>query len=278
MNRFPYFIAILVLVVLAVVGYFWLQRPMPQQQGIAPIEAPAPISEPPPAEPPTPEIEHPIEPPAASPGDPSAADDSKLDLGVALSTLVGRDRLLSFLNIDEFAHRFVATVDNLARPHAAPAVWPVHPTPNRFMVEGDNERQVISSANSLRYKAFITFVESVDTDRAVSLYTRLYPRFQQAYENLGYPRSYFNDRLVAVIDHLLATPEPGEPVGVHLTEVKGPVPTQRPWVRYEYTNPDFEARSAGQKMLLRMGSANRQALKAKLAAIRSKVTSKSPIQ
>ena len=39
------------------------------------------------------------------------------------------------------------------------------------------------------------------------VYERLYPLFQQAYEDLGYPGKYFNDRLVEVIDHLLQTPE-----------------------------------------------------------------------
>ena len=58
--------------------------------------------------------------------------------------------------------------------------------------------------------------------RAVALYARLYPLFQQAYEELGYPGRYFNDRLVEVIDDLLATPEPTGPVRADADRDQGP--------------------------------------------------------
>ncbi|MCA8886134.1 MAG: DUF3014 domain-containing protein, partial [Hyphomonadaceae bacterium] len=73
--------------------------------------------------------------------------------------------------------------------------------------------------NAARYGALVRWIESVDMERAVALYARLYPLFQQAYEELGYPGRYFNDRLVAVIDHLLQAPEPASPVAVKLTAV-----------------------------------------------------------
>jgi hypothetical protein len=43
-------------------------------------------------------------------------------------------------------------------------------------------------------------------------------------------------------------------------------------VRYEFADPALEARSAGQKMLLRMGPQQRQSLKAKLSEIRAQIT------
>ena len=72
-----------------------------------------------------------------------------------------------------------------------------------------------------------------------------------------------------MIDQLLATPEPNGPLAVHLTEVKGPLTSERPWVRYEFSKPEYEALSAGQKMLLRMGPDNERRLKAKLREFRS---------
>ncbi|HKC44456.1 MAG TPA: DUF3014 domain-containing protein, partial [Burkholderiales bacterium] len=72
---------------------------------------------------------------------------------------------------------------------------------------------------------------------------------------------YFNDRLVEVIDHLLATPT-----------VTGPIKLARPWVLYEYADPALESRSAGQKALIRMGPENAARLKAKLREIRQRVT------
>ena len=93
--------------------------------------------------------------------------------------------------------------------------------------------------------------------------------FQAAYQELGYPQGYFNDRLVEVIDQLLATPEVAEPLAVKLVEVKGEVASTQPWTRYEFADPKLEALPAGSKMLLRMGSENAQRVKAKLAAFRA---------
>jgi hypothetical protein len=78
--------------------------------------------------------------------------------------------------------------------------------------------------------------------------------FQQAYENLGHPPEYFNDRLIEVIDHLLATPE-----------LPDPIPLARPNVQFEFADPNLEARSAGQKVLLRMGHENALASQRKAA-------------
>ena len=119
----------------------------------------------------------------------------------------------------------------------------------------------------------VLFAESVDSAKAAALYLKLYPLFQQAYEELGYPGRYFNDRLVAVIDHLLQAPEPAGPLRVKLTEVKGAVPSAQPWTRYEFADPQLEALSAGQKLLVRMGLANERRLKVKLRELRGLVAS-----
>ena len=50
------------------------------------------------------------------------------------------------------------------------------------------------------------------------MYKQYYPLFQQAYVDLGYPEGYFNDRLVEVIDHLLATPGRDRPGAAAATE------------------------------------------------------------
>jgi hypothetical protein len=114
-------------------------------------------------------------------------------------------------------------------------------------------------------------VESVDTAKAVALYRRLYPLFQQAYEELGFPGRYFNDRLVQVLDHLIATPVPPGPLAVTLVEVKGEVPSTRPWARYEFADPALESMSAGRKMLMRTGAENQRRVQAKLIEVRERI-------
>ena len=89
-----------------------------------------------------------------------------------------------------------------------------------------------------------------------------YPLFQQAYRELGYPDGYFNGiRLIVVIDHLLETPDVIEPVAL-----------TQPNVMYEYADPELESRSAGQKIMMRMGSENAARVRAKLREIRAVLT------
>jgi hypothetical protein len=54
-------------------------------------------------------------------------------------------------------------------------------------------------------------------------------------------------------------------------EVKGQVPSTRPWVRYEFADPALQSMSAGQKMLMRTGAENHQRLRARLIDIRARV-------
>ena len=99
-----------------------------------------------------------------------------------------------------------------------------------------------------------------DLDELAATYRRFYPLIQEAFAQLGYPDAYFNDRLIAVIDHLLATPEPREPVQL-----------VQPHVLYEFADPALEALSSGQKLLLRMGSDNAARVKSVLEELRIRI-------
>jgi hypothetical protein len=252
-------------------AYLW----WPGRQVVARAPAPTPVAvveAPSPAPPAEPVIRHPIEPAASAPM-PSLPPLDKSDDAAAraLTDLLGAKSVTAMLQTDAFVRRVVATLDNLGRAHAAPRLWPVMPTAGKFSTRQVDGAEFIAAANATRYAAFVGFVEAVDTRRAAALYMRLYPLFQQAYQELGYPRGYFNDRLVEVIDQLLATPEPVGPPAVHLTEVKGPIASDRPWVRYEFADPALQALPAGSKMLLRMGPDNARRLKAKLAELRAAI-------
>ena len=259
--------------VVAVAVVLWWQRhaPAPTQ----PVEAPplpqvvaAPASTP--ASIPAPAILHPIEPPAvAEPAAPA-------DISTALIDLFGRKTVLSMFQVNDFARRLVATVDNLGRAHAPSRLWPVNASSGRFIVEYRDGSDIVGADNGLRYTPFVLLIETVDMRQAVAIYVRMYPLFQQAYEDLGYPKKYFNDRLVEVIDLLLATPEVDGPLKVHLPQINGPVQPQRPWVLYEFDDPALQTLSAGQKILVRIGPVNERRMKAKLAEIRRLVTASAP--
>jgi flagellar biosynthesis/type III secretory pathway protein FliH len=97
------------------------------------------------------------------------------------------------------------------------------------------------------------------------LYVRLYPLFQQAYEELGNLDGYFNDRVIEVIDDLLATPE-----------IIGPIALTQPHVMFEFADAELESRSTGQKLLLRMGPENAARVKAKLREFRERIATPLP--
>ena len=257
----------------AAAWWFWLR---PAEPPVAPppvVVAPQAPAAPPPA----PEASGPQSPvDALAPADAALPSLAESDKRVAelLAELLGSDKVASFLQTDGFVRRVVATVDNLGRAQAPSRMWPVQPTPQRFTVEGEGDGSspaAIAPANAARYGAFLAFAEAVPMDRAVALYARLYPLFQQAYEELGYPKRYFNDRLVAVLDQLLQAPEPQGPLRVKLTPVNTDVPNLRPWVRYEFVDPALESLSSGQKVLVRMGPANEARAKALIRELRKRV-------
>lgn len=198
------------------------------------------------------------------------------DVGPALTRLLGVQSARQWLRPDGFVRRFVATVDNLGRAHAPALSWPVDPTPGRLQVVQQEGRQFIAPDNAQRYVPFVLALEAVDSQAAAALYTRLLPLLQSAHEELGYPRQRFHTRLMQLIDHLLAAPSAPERIEVRLTEVHGPIPSQRPWVRHEFADPALEAASAGHKLMVRVGAVNQRRLKAKLVELRAALQHNTP--
>ncbi|HVO07576.1 MAG TPA: DUF3014 domain-containing protein [Burkholderiaceae bacterium] len=271
-------IAALLLTVVGIGGLYWYQHraaPAPERAEAPPVaEAPP---QPPASAPSAPAIRNPVDTSLAEAASAPMASDPQSMWRLGLEALLGHSAVVRFIQTDDFSRRVVVTVDNLGRAYAPPRLWPVNPTPGRFSVSGDGELRTIAPENAGRYTPLVTMLTAVDARQAAALYVRMYPQLQKAYEELGYPGQYFNDRVVEVIDHLLATPEPRPPGPLmQLTEVKGSVPSTQPWLRYEFADTDLQSLSAGQRIMLRVGPAHRQALKAKLTEIR-KLLARAPV-
>ena len=211
-------------------------------------------------------VHYPIDPKAAAPST------KAFDLQTALADLFGLRTVESMFRLDDFPRRLAATIDNLGRSHASATLWPVNPASGRFTVEERDGTTFIGADNGLRYTPYVLLLETVDLRQAVGIYARIYPSLQQAYEDLGYPKGYLNDRLVQVIDLLLATPEIDAPIEVRLPPIEGPVRPERPWVLYEFVDPNLQSLASGQKALLRMGWINERRIKTRLAEVRRLVT------
>jgi hypothetical protein len=169
--------------------------------------------------------------------------------------------LKAYLVPEDVIRRIVVTVDNLPRQKIAVDKRPTNAIGGSFAANGDELHATLNQQNFERYKPLVAVISKQDMQQLAAVYIHFYPLFQQSYQNLGYPNGYFNDRLVEVIDAMLATPEP-----------KGPIQLVRPNVMYTYADPALEARPAGQKLLIRMGPENAQAVKAKLTELRAAIT------
>jgi hypothetical protein len=255
--------------------YFWQQNKMPAtismtQTGPAADAPAAPeIAAPPQATLAAPApLHHPVAAsiqaaastlPALDASDPTIQD--------ALIALLGKVPVRQLLQPQEIVRRIVVTIDNLPRSSVAARLLPVTKAEGAFMTEGAAGNKTIAPENAARYSRHLYLAELTDARKLVDLYAHYYPLFQRAYQDLGYPDAYFNDRLIAVIDHLLATPAASEPLAL-----------TQPHVLHEFADPALQARSAGQKILLRMGNANANRIKAKLSAIRAVLIEKMPAQ
>ncbi|TCV97082.1 DUF3014 family protein [Luteibacter rhizovicinus] len=208
-------------------------------------------------------VQHPLgaAPAGASTAALPALGDSDSAVIQSLMALGGDGALKALLVPEHVIPRIVATIDALPKQSVGLNVLPLRTPTGSFVVGHDGNGQMVTSGkNADRYATYMYVAEKIDTGALVGWYKRYYPLFQQSYRDLGYPDGYFNDRLVAVIDHLLAAPEP-----------KGPVVLVQPKLRYEFADPSLQALSAGQKFMLRLGPDDEARLKAKLRAIRAGV-------
>jgi hypothetical protein len=248
------FIALAMIAAAAALYYFrpWesTRPPIPQSQAPAPTEPPVaqgprfPLPVPPPEENPLPKLNE---------SDPTMIE--------ALSALLGQKAVANFIQPESLVRHVVVTIDNLTRQTFAPQMSPVRPPGGAFRTTGKEDSLAIAKENYARYTPYVRLAETIDTKRAVEMYTRFYPLFQQAYVDLGFPGGHFNDRFVGVIDHLLATPE-----------VKQPIQLVVPHVLPEFADPSLQERSTGQKLILRMGPDNAARVKAKLKELRAELT------
>lgn len=192
-----------------------------------------------------------------------ALNESDAAVSDALAGLVGRETATQILQPPEIIRRIVATVDNLPRDKLALRLWPIMPSAGKFMTSGQEGNVTLNPENARRYAPLIRLVGAVDTAKLAGTYFRFYPLFQQAYADLGYPQKQFNQRLLEVIDHLLATPE-----------VKGTIKLVQPAVYYKFADAALESKSAGQKTLIRIGPDNAAIIKNKLREFRQAISAR----
>lgn len=255
-----------ILVALAVVAAgAWLLLPQRGKPVAGEQNPPGPA--PPPAEAPmatdAPGIRHPLDPQDMADAAIPALGDSDAAAWDVLAELAGDASVLDVLLRDHLVQRLVTMIDNLTEPRIPTRALAMRALPGDFITEAeaDGEGVRIAAANAQRYQPWVSAFVQADPVRLAAAYRRFYPLFQQAYAEIGGPDAYFNDRLVAVIDHLLLVPEPDSPA------LLAPAADGR----FRYLDPALESRSVGHKALLRLSGEQRDAVKRQLRAVRAQL-------
>lgn len=244
-------VVVVVLLVAAGIGAWYLFLREPPAPEVEEVEAPAEVTEAPPPE------------PEAAP----AAEEEEVDLpplpasDEAVRRLVGglseRPELASWLATEGLVRRFVLAVDNVAVGIAPRKQLPfMKPEEGFGAVEREGGETTVDPQAYERYDRVAAVAASLDPEGTVATYERLRPLVEEASSELGYGPGGFDRRLERAIVHLLRTPVPAE-----VPEVRREVTS------YRYVDPRLEELSDAQKQLLRMGPENQRRIQDKLRQI-----------
>jgi len=267
--------AVFIVLAIVVALYFWLRSEEPQQAepavviepqlpeqvGPPKIQFPVPVApvEPVPAEIPSAGPAVPVEEIEKTPPEPAVPE---LPVEEQFTFLFDWREYGQLFLTEALINHFVVTIDNMTGSKLPQKFAFTQPPAGKFVVQREAEdSQYLDPKNYDRYTKFVQFAEAADVQRLVTFYVKHYHVFQSAYEELGYPNRYFNDRFVEVIDHVLSTPD-----------VRKPIKLDQPKVYFTFADPKLESLSAGQKILIRIGPENAAKIKAKLLKFRQALT------
>jgi hypothetical protein len=265
---------VIILVVLGGIAWylFGVREPAVEEAPAPPIveQQAAPAA---PAEPPSEPVvtaPEPAEPVVETPPLPALADSDPVAIE-SLSGLVGAEPVAQFVAHEDLVSRIVASVDALSSQQVPAAIKAVEGPGGEFEATADDDpdsvvfdaagdpvpQYVVDPVNYARYTPYVEMLEAAEPEDIAAAYREYSPLFEEAFRQLGYPEGDFDQRLRAVIDELLATPDVTEPPRLI-----------KPEAYYLYADETLESLTAGQKVLIRMGPGNAARVKARLAAIR----------
>lgn len=268
-------LAVIILILVVIVAIIVIKK-QPDEQNQPAQVTPAVTPEPTPKTPPQPEPlpqpqPEPIIPsettppkvkpmPAPAPVKPTLPplDESDSNVFAALTANLTAKSAALVVN-DDIIRRGVVFVNNLAQGKVAKKHLPVNPLVEGFSVN-QGDVLITSEQSYQRYQPYVTLLNAFSTEQLMQLYHTYLPLLDQAYDEIGDPKSSFTQQLIQAIEQLLATPK-----------MTAPVPLLRDSVTYKYAYSEWESLSPAQKQLLRMGDENITLIKQKLRAFLQKL-------
>jgi hypothetical protein len=151
----------------------------------------------------------------------------------------------------------VVLMDNISNGSIVRERTIVQRPDGRFKVLEVDGELYIDESSYHRYDALVDWFVSLEADILVENYELFKPLVQEAYAEIGYPESDFDNTLLDAIEVALDTPVPD-----------GLVQVEDDSVMYTFADDSYESLPAAQKQLLRMGPDNIQRVKDKLREIR----------
>lgn len=263
-------VIIIAIAIIAAAIWWWLPSEKPSQQEtvvveqstsseveVSPIETEEPTTDPDPLpEPvePEPEQTEPVE--EKSEPEPVALPELNNSTPTVLQELDSDDINIRPLKSSQIIRDAVVLADNISNGSIVRDRTIVQRPDGRFSVIKVDGQLYIDDSSYRRYDALVDWVVSLDAHVLAKNYEMFKPLVQEAYSEIGYPESDFNDTLNDAIKVLLSTPVP-----------EGLVEVKADSVMYTYANDAYETLPAAQKQLLRMGPDNIKRLKEKLKEI-----------
>jgi Protein of unknown function (DUF3014) len=247
-SRFGLRIAAIILVLMGLVaaGYFLLWR----RSQSAPTDVRVHTEQAVPAPAASPVAE------AAAPSDLPPLEQSDPLVRELVGRLSSHPTVAAWLTSDHLIRNFTVVVANTATGRTpSKQLTRVRPAePFQVMTRGSNIW--IDPQSYRRYDRYADAISGLDPNGAAQLYTRLKPRIQDAYRELGYPDGNFDAVLQRAIAEILETPV-----------IEGNVALVSKSVAYEYADPRLQSLSPVQRQLLRMGPKNTRLIQEKLREI-----------
>ena len=166
--------------------------------------------------------------------------------------ITSNPRLEDWAKTNDLVLKFVAGIDNIANGQSPRAQVDFFDLSEGFHVVERNGRTYLDPASYDRYNTVAEVFDSLDTNGTVRLYKQLKPVMQEAYSDLGYPDTDFQDTLAKAIVELLKVP------------VVKDILVEKKIISYAMVDPELEGLSQAQKHLLRMGPENILRIQSKL--------------
>lgn len=175
-----------------------------------------------------------------------------------ITALEAGEQVSGYLTGDDLVRKFVVFADNVREGSLPQLDYPIRRLPQAMAVrELDENLYEMQEVSYRRFTPLVDALAAINPQQGVALYETIKPLLADAYTEIGYRNSDFDEVIIGAIDEILQA-----------RTAEGPFQLIKPKVMYVYADAEIEAMSPVEKQLLRMGPENAEKLKATLRQYR----------